>query len=51
MNEIAERVFRREKEQVEIIASYAPIVETYIQEEKSDVLMDSLYLGPSFVLI
>jgi hypothetical protein len=42
VNEITERVFRREKEQVEIIGSYAPIVETYIQEEKSDVLMGTL---------
>src|SRR5271163_4750728 len=33
MNEIVERVFKREKEQIEIIASYAPIIETYIQEE------------------
>ena len=41
-NEIAERVFRREKEQVEIIGSCAPIVETYVQEEKSDVLMGTI---------
>ena len=34
-----ESVFTREKEQDEIIASYAPIVETYIQEEKPDQLM------------
>ena len=40
--EIIERVFQREKEQVEIIASYAPIVETYIQIEKSDPLMGTL---------
>jgi hypothetical protein len=38
-NEIGEHVFKREKEQVEIIASYAPIVETYIQIEKSSPLM------------
>jgi len=42
VNEITERVFRREKEQLEIIGSYAPIVETYIQEEKSDVLMGTV---------
>lgn len=30
-NEIGEHVFKREEEQVEIIASYAPIVETEIQ--------------------
>lgn len=41
-NEIIESVFRREKEQDEIIASYAPIVETYIQTEKSDPLMGTL---------
>jgi len=39
LNEIIESVFTREKEQDEIIASYAPIVETYIQEEKPDQLM------------
>src|SRR5271154_3933536 len=42
LNEIAERVFKREKEQAEIIGSYAPIVETYIQEEKSDVPMGTV---------
>jgi hypothetical protein len=41
-NEIIDRVFKREKEQDEIIASYAPIVETYIQVEKSDPLMGTL---------
>lgn len=41
-NDINERVFKREKEQMEIIASYAPIVETYIQVEKSDPLMGTL---------
>src|SRR6476661_4594266 len=41
-NEIIEGVFKREKEQDEIIASYAPIVETYIQTEKSDPLMGTL---------
>ena len=39
LNEVIENVFTREKEQDEIIASYAPIVETYIQEEKADPLM------------
>src|SRR5579859_3551160 len=39
LNEVVESVFTREKEQDEIIASYAPIVETYIQEEKPDQLM------------
>jgi len=41
-DEIIDRVFKREKEQDEIIASYAPIVETYIQVEKSDPLMGTL---------
>jgi hypothetical protein len=35
MNDIIARVFKREKEQLEIISSYSPIVETYIQIEKS----------------
>src|SRR5580704_1861713 len=41
-NEIVNHVFKREKEQVEIIASYAPIVETYIQIEKPDPLMGTV---------
>jgi hypothetical protein len=40
--EIVARVFRREKEQDEIIASFSPTVETYIQVEKSDPLMGTL---------
>ncbi|MGH8099747.1 MAG: hypothetical protein ACREIW_00515, partial [Chthoniobacterales bacterium] len=36
------RVFQREKEQIEIITSYAPIVETYLQVEKPDSLMGTL---------
>jgi hypothetical protein len=40
--EIIERVFKREKELIENITSYAPIVETYIQTEKSDPLMGTL---------
>ncbi|HEY2548172.1 MAG TPA: hypothetical protein VGI46_19020, partial [Candidatus Acidoferrum sp.] len=42
MNEIIDRVFKRENEEVEIIESYAPIVETYIQLEKPDTLMGTL---------
>ena len=42
VNEVIDRVFKRENEQREIIESYAPIVETYIQLEKSDVLMGTL---------
>jgi hypothetical protein len=38
-NELADRIFKREKAQVETIENSAPIVETYIQEEKSDALM------------
>jgi hypothetical protein len=41
-DEIIARIFQREKEQIEIITSYAPIVETYIQVEKSDPLMGTL---------
>ncbi|MHB8607983.1 MAG: M48 family metalloprotease [Candidatus Acidiferrales bacterium] len=41
-NAIIDRVFSREKEQDEIIASYAPIVETYIQAEKTDPLMGTV---------
>jgi hypothetical protein len=35
MNQIIERLFKREVEEAEIIASHTPIVETYIQIEKS----------------
>lgn len=34
-----ERIFEREKEQIEIIASYSPIVETYIQTVTSNPMM------------
>lgn len=40
--EVVERVFQREKQEDEIIATYSPIVETYIQVEKSDPLMGTL---------
>jgi hypothetical protein len=40
--ELTQRIFKREKQQVETIANSAPIVETYIQEEKSDALMGTL---------
>jgi len=39
MKGIVERIFHREKEEQEIITSYAPVIETYIQVEKSDPLM------------
>ncbi|MGB2589236.1 MAG: hypothetical protein WA853_02510 [Candidatus Acidiferrum sp.] len=39
VSEIMARVFKREKEEIEIIGSYSPIVETYIQTEKPDLLM------------
>src|SRR5580704_2102589 len=42
MKGIIERVFRREKEEQEIITSYAPVIETYIQVEKSDPLMGTV---------
>ena len=41
-NELADRIFKREKAQVETIENSAPIVETYIQEEKSDALMGTV---------
>jgi len=41
-DEMLARVFRREKQQLEIITSYSPIVETYIQVEKPDALMGTL---------
>jgi hypothetical protein len=41
-SELIERIFKREKEQIEIITTYSPIVETYIQVEKSDPLMGTL---------
>lgn len=41
-NEIADRIFKRDKAQVETIENSAPIIETYIQEEKSDALMGTV---------
>jgi hypothetical protein len=41
-SELAKRIFKREKQQVETIENSAPIVETYIQEEKSDPLMGTV---------
>jgi hypothetical protein len=40
--DLADRIFKREKEQEETIENFAPIVETYIQEEKSDTLMGTV---------
>jgi len=40
--DLADRIFKREKQQVETIENSAPIVETYIQEEKSDPLMGTV---------
>ena len=34
--QIIERVFKRESQQQEIIRDYAPIIETYIQEQQSN---------------
>jgi hypothetical protein len=42
MKGIIERIFHREKEEQEIIASYAPVIETYIQVEKSNPLMGTV---------
>ena len=39
---LADRIFKREKQQEETIENSAPIVETYIQEEKSDPLMGTV---------
>jgi hypothetical protein len=41
-NEIIERILKREPEEDETISGYAPIIETYIQEQKSDSLMGTL---------
>jgi hypothetical protein len=41
-SELTERIFKREKEQVETIENTALIVETYIQEQKSDALMGAV---------
>ena len=40
--DLADRIFKREKQQLETIEYSAPIVETYIQEEKSDALMGTV---------
>jgi hypothetical protein len=40
--EIVDRIFSREKQELESIVNSAPIVETYIQEEKSDELMGTV---------
>jgi hypothetical protein len=40
--DIKERIFRRESEEQEIIAGYAPVIETYLQIEKSDPLMGTV---------
>ncbi len=40
--ELAERIFKQERAQMETIENSAPIVETYIQEEKSDALMGTI---------
>lgn len=42
INEIIERIFKRENEEIEIVESYAPNIETYIQLEKSDPLMGTV---------
>jgi hypothetical protein len=42
VSQITERVFKRESEEEEIIASYTPIVQTYIQLQKSDPLMGTV---------
>jgi hypothetical protein len=39
---IIERIFKRENQEQEIIASYTPVIETYIQVEKSDPLMGTV---------
>jgi hypothetical protein len=41
-NDIIDRVFKREQESMESAVNSAPIVETYIQEEKSDELMGTV---------
>jgi hypothetical protein len=42
MDEIIERIFKKEPEVDETISSYTPIIETYIQEQKSNALMGTL---------
>lgn len=41
-NDIIDRVFKRETEEEEIISSYTPIIETYIQIEKSNILLGTV---------
>jgi hypothetical protein len=41
-NEIIDRVFKREQQSIESTVRAAPIVETYIQEEKSDAVMGTV---------
>lgn len=42
LSEIIQRIVQREAAEQEIIASYTPVVETYIQIEKSDALMGTV---------
>jgi hypothetical protein len=42
MKGIIEHIFKRENEEQEIIAGYAPVIETYIQVEKPDPLMGTV---------
>jgi hypothetical protein len=42
MKGIIDHIFKREREEQELIASYTPVVETYIQVEKSDALMGTV---------
>src|SRR5208282_106598 len=42
MKGIIDHIFKRESEEQEIIASYAPVIETYIQVEKPDALMGTV---------
>ena len=41
-NDLTDRIFKREKEQMETIENSAPIVDTYIQEEESNALMGTV---------
>jgi len=42
MRDVVTRVYKREAEEEDLITSYSPIVETYVQIEKSDKLMGTL---------
>jgi hypothetical protein len=42
VSEIIPRVYKREAEEENLVTSYSPIIETYIQVEKSDQLMGTL---------